>query len=113
MHAGFAALRRNMPMDMRARKPGQGHTDDALADVARIVRLWTDCRQTYGSGGDFLFGRFGAADCMFAPVAGRFVTYGVDLPKPAARYRDAVMEWPALRTWVAAAQAEPWVIEYP
>jgi glutathione S-transferase len=111
MHAGFADLRRDMPMDMRAHRPGEGRSPSALRDVARIVRLWTECRETYGADGPYLFGDFSLADCMFAPVASRFVTYGVDLSGPAACYRDAVMDWPAVRAWRAAAEAEPWVID--
>ena len=111
MHAGFSDLRRDMPMDMRAHRPEEGHSASALRDIAQIVRLWTECRETHGAGGAFLFGDFGLADCMFAPVASRFVTYGVELGGEAARYRDAVMDWPAVRAWRTAAEAEPWVID--
>ena len=37
-----------------------------------------------GNGGPFLFGRFGAADAMYAPVVSRFHTYAVDVG-PVAR----------------------------
>ena len=66
-----------------------------------------------GRGGDFLFGRFGIVDAFFAPVVSRFVTYGVPLEPVAAGYRDAIMSWPVLREWIAAAKEEPWVIENP
>ena len=39
MHSGFAALRQNMPMDVISKKPGQGHTDEALADARRVQTI--------------------------------------------------------------------------
>ena len=45
------------------------------ANVQRIVSLWRECRTKFGGGGSFLFGRFSAADAMYAPVASRFLSY--------------------------------------
>ena len=106
MHAGFAALRQHMSMNIRARRPGQGRTPECLADVERILAIWTDCRARFGSGGDFLFGRFSIADAMYAPVALRFQTYGVALTGAAKDYADAVLALPAVREWVADGVAE-------
>ena len=103
MHAGFADLRRDMPMDCPARRPGEGQTPGALADIARVSEIWRDCRRRFGSGGDFLFGRPGAADAMYAPVVSRFVTYDVPLDEVSAAYREAVLALPAMREWLAAA----------
>ncbi len=103
MHAGFADLRRDMAMDCPARRPGQGQTPGALADIARVTEIWRDCRHRFGSGGDFLFGRPSAADAMYAPVVSRFVTYDVPLDEVSAAYRDAVLALPAMREWLAAA----------
>ena len=50
---------------------------------------------------------------VFAPVVTRFVTYEVTLNEKAAAYRDAVMSWPAMRDWIAAAKSEAWVIANP
>jgi glutathione S-transferase len=111
MHAGFRNLREHMPMDCRARLPGQGQKPGVQEDIDRIVALWRDCRQRFGSGGDFLFGHFTIADAMFAPVVSRFVTYGVALNAAAAEYADAVWALPAMQEWLAAAVAEPEVIE--
>ena len=116
MHAGFAALRQEMPMDLR-RSPGAARgaapSGPLAADIGRIQEIWADCRVRFGQDGGYLFGRFGAADAFFAPVAVRFASYGVALDPPAAGYRDAVMSWPAMRNWIAAAKAEPWVIADP
>ncbi len=112
MHAGFAALREHLPMDLRSRFPGRGHDAPGVAaDILRIVEIWEVCRQNFGRGGDFLFGRFGIVDAFFAPVVGRFVTYGVSLEGATAAYRDAVWTCPAMKTWRAAAEEEPWVID--
>ncbi len=115
MHAGFPALRARLPMDLKREPPEPGAgiaVDGALAgEIARIVAIWGDCRTRFGGAGDFLFGRFGAADAFYAPVATRFVTYGVVLEGGVADYRDALMARPDLRQWIAAANAEPWVIE--
>jgi len=111
MHSGFAALRENMPMDIRARKPGRGHTPAALADAARVLAIWRECRAR-AQGGPFLFGRFSIADAMYAPVTTRLVTYGVELDEVGRAYVDAVAALPAMQAWVAAAAQEPWTIEY-
>jgi glutathione S-transferase len=117
MHAGFPTLRARLPMDLKRGPPEPGAgiaVDGALAgEIARIVAIWSDCRARFGAAGDFLFGRFGAADAFYAPVATRFVTYGVALEGGVADYRDALMARPDLSDWIAAANAEPWVIEEP
>jgi glutathione S-transferase len=69
MHAGFAALRRHCPMNMRRPVKARELTPEVAADVARIDTLWTVCRTRFGAGGPFLFGDFSAADAMLAPVA--------------------------------------------
>lgn len=106
MHAGFAPLRQNMPMDLRNRHPGQGMTPDVADNVARIQAIWTDCRARFGGGGPFLFGGFTIADAMYAPVTTRFVTYGVALDAVSAAYVDAVTGLAPMREWAAGAAAE-------
>lgn len=107
MHAGFADLRRDMPMDVRTRLAGQGATPGALTDIARIREIWLDCRGRFGRGGPFLFGRFGIADAMYAPVVSRFVSYDVALDAECGAYVEAVWDWPAMAEWRAAAEVEP------
>ena len=113
MHAGFAALREHMPMDLRSRHPGYGRGPGVAEDITRVLAIWEDCRARFGRGGDYLFGGFCLADAAFAPVVTRFATYEVALAGPAAAYRDAVLAWPALQEWTAAARSEPWVIAFP
>jgi glutathione S-transferase len=82
------------------------------ANIARIDSLWTDCRARFGSGGPFLFGDFGAADAMYAPVVSRFHTYGIEVGPVAKAYMASVMALPAWAEWRAAAIKEPWVLPH-
>lgn len=110
MHGGFAELRRAMPMNVRRSFPGKGRTEGALADIARIIAIWRETRERFGSGGPFLFGRdFTMADAMYAPVASRFMTWEPELPPDATEYVAAVMEHDWLREWVEGAERESWV----
>ena len=104
MHAGFTALRANMPMNIRASFPEKGRTPEVEQDIARIARIWSDCLAR--SGGPFLFCRFSFADAMFAPVATRFVTYGVALDPPLKDYMERLWTLPAMQEWRTAAAAE-------
>jgi len=106
MHSGFVALRQHMSMNIRKRHPGKGRTPESLADVARIVAMWGDCRGRFGAHGPFLFGGFTAADAMYAPVVLRFRTYQVELPPACRAYADAVLALPALGEWIDAAERE-------
>ena len=111
MHAGFMALRRAMPMNCRASKPGRGMADGVAADIERVGAIWRDCRERFGAGGALLFGGFTIADAMFAPVASRFRTYGVALDPVSTAYVQAVHALPAMRSWIAAAEAEPHTVD--
>ncbi|WP_175718655.1 glutathione S-transferase family protein [Burkholderia anthina] len=108
MHSGFAAVRTQMGMNVRASMPGRGATPDALADVARIDALWSACIEA--SGGPFLFGEFGIADAMYAPVVMRFNTYAPVLSPEAAGYAARVTALPAVQRWIDAARRETNVI---
>jgi glutathione S-transferase len=110
MHASFSALRGQMPMNLRKSLPGKGQGPGVAADIARIQAIWREARQRFGAGGPYLFGTWSAADAMYAPIATRFVTYGVALDPPAQAYVDAVHAWPAFEDWRAAALAEPWIV---
>ena len=112
MHSGFAALRQHMPMNLRARRPGEGRAPGVAEDIARVTALWRECRERHGQGGPFLFGRFSIADAFYAPVVTRFVTYGVELDAMGQAYRDAVLALPAMKAWEEASRSEPPVARY-
>jgi glutathione S-transferase len=105
MHAGFAALRQAMPVDLLGDRPGVGHTEAALADAARIQDIWRAARAR-AQGGPFLFGGFTIADAFFAPVTTRFTTHGVALDDVCRAYVDAVAGLPAFQAWKADAREE-------
>ena len=77
MHAGFQPMRRQLPMNMWRPVLARQLEPDAKADVARIETIWAECRSRFGAGGPFLYGAFGAADAMYAPVVSRFRTYAI------------------------------------
>ena len=112
MHAGFAPLRRALPMNMRRQpKPAALDAQSAAAvaaDVARIEAAWADVRSRFGDGGPFLFGAFSAADAMFAPVVNRLYAYAVPAGEVTLAYMAAMMALPAWRDWQAGAEAEGW-----
>ena len=114
MHAGFAELRGQMPMNIRASYVGKGMTPAVRADIERITGLWRDCRKRFGGAfpkdDGFLFGTFGAADAMYAPVVTRLKTYGVKLDSDTEAYCTAVLAQSAMKEWTDAAKNEPWLI---
>jgi glutathione S-transferase len=99
---------------MNVRRPVQRRepTPEVAENIGRIDAMWTDCRARFGKGGPFLFGGFGAADAMYAPVVSRFHTYGVEVGPVAQAYMAAVMGLPAWAEWCAAARQEPWVLPH-
>lgn len=111
MHSSYFALRRQCPVNVRRRVEGHRIDDEAKADVVRILTLWAEARARFGRGGPFLFGTFCAADIIYAPVIGRFMTYGVAVPGFAVAYMQAVWEQAWVQEWVEAAESEDWVIE--
>ncbi len=111
MHSSFAHLRRELPMNVRRNYGPVDLTPEVEAEIIRILNLWAQSRARFGTGGDYLFGTWCAADIMFAPVVTRFVTYGVRIPPFAAAYMEAVLHRADIVEWIELAQDEPWVIE--
>jgi len=111
MHAGFQALRNDMPMDVVSRFPMPDVSETLANNIRRVVALWMETRARFGHSGPLLFGTFTNADAMYAPVATRFRTYGVPLAEfgddgTAAAYVDAVYAMPDMAAWLADAEAE-------
>jgi glutathione S-transferase len=110
MHAGFVALRRELPMDINKLSPlaqnGVTPGEEARLDIARVQQIWQDCRGRFGRKGDFLFGRFTLADAMYAPVATRLRSYGVAMDPVSEAYVNAIYAFPAMQEWCAAAAKE-------
>jgi glutathione S-transferase len=109
MHSGFAALRNECGMNLHRPVRAIALSDDARANVARVQEIWTECHRRYG--GPFLFGAFGAADAMYAPVVHRFRTYAIEVLPGARQYVKAMTLLPAFQQWTRDALAETLVIE--
>ena len=85
-----------------------GISEEARSDIARIQDIWTECLARHG--GPFLFGAFGGADAMYAPVVHRFRTYAIELTPVARRYMEAMQALPAFQQWTHAGLAETIII---
>jgi glutathione S-transferase len=107
MHAGFAALRQHCPMNIKRRKK-RALNAAVQDDIKRVTQIWRGARERFGAGGEYLFGAFSAADCMFAPVATRIASYEIDVDAASAAYVAAIYRLPAFVAWREAALAEPW-----
>ncbi len=112
MHSGFTALRSECSMDLKQDFPDFVANEAVGAEVARIDALWTRARTQFGTHADvahegpFLFGGFGAADAMFAPVVTRIRTYGLAVGAMSQAYVEAVAAHPWMVEWTVAARAE-------
>jgi glutathione S-transferase len=102
MHSGFGALREEMTMDVRARRPQRRRSVALLRDIARVEQIWTETRSRFGAAGPFLLGSFTIADAFYAPVAYRFRTYGVTPEGAAGTYLKMLLDLPAMKEWEAA-----------
>ncbi|MBP0494030.1 glutathione S-transferase family protein [Pararoseomonas indoligenes] len=113
MHAGFRALRQAMPMNLGGSFAGRGGTPDALADIARIETIWSQCLDA--SGGPFLHGAtMGVADVMYAPVVARLITYAPAVSPRGRAYMAAVRAHPLVARWYDEAAQEPkeWLLAH-
>ncbi|MBI2719899.1 MAG: glutathione S-transferase family protein [Rhizobiales bacterium] len=110
MHAGFLALRNACPMNLRRPRRPVAINDAVVGDCRRIEALWRECRERFGKGGPFLFGKFSIADAMFAPVTTRFDTYAIEVASDSRDYMNAVMATLAFTAWKEAALQETWIV---
>ena len=110
MHAGFVPLRSECAMNMARPVEKRPLSADATANIARVQDVWNEARSRFGAAGPFLFGKFSAADAMYAPVVSRFETYAIDVTAPVASYMQAMIALPAWQEWRRAALKETWVI---
>ena len=110
MHSSFSTLRSLWPMNARARNRRTALTAALEADIERIDEIWNDCRGRFGGGGPWLFGEYGVADAMYAPVVLRFNTYGARISQTARWYIASVLEDAPLQEWLQGAKQEPWTI---
>ena len=106
-HSGFSGVRSAMPMNIRSKYPGLGHTHDALDDIEKLSELIVDCRSRHGALGPYIFGNYSAADAFFTPVMSRFQTYEYALKDPVMReLQETLLSTKSWESWSAAALTE-------
>jgi glutathione S-transferase len=107
MHSGFASLRGECPMDLRAEPKVAELSEATHKDLRRIARLWNDLLQRHG--GPWLGGgEWGIVDAFYTPVASRLWTYGARLSDfgdsgRGGEYAQRLLERPEFLAWRAAA----------
>jgi glutathione S-transferase len=106
MHSGFAAVRRDLSMNIRRRCKAFGLPADTLRDIARLDALFSGHRR-HAVVGPFLFGQRTLADAFFTPVATRFRTYGILLSADAQAYCDTLLGDAAFLEWERMVLAQP------
>jgi len=106
MHAGFAGLRSEMPMNCRALRRVEPSAQ-TRRDIARVDEIWA---KGMSAGGPWLFGELSIVDCFYAPVVMRFKTYGVELSAGAQQYQDFFLQNDVLSEWVDAAKQETEIV---
>ena len=111
MHSGFAAQRTQLPMNSHRQPDAYRWDTQAQADIDRIQRLWAELRARQAGDADFLCGDFGIVDAMYAPVAIRFLGYGVPMDEAAREYVGALQRLPAFHQWREDAAREEERIE--
>jgi len=105
MHSGFRAMRADWPMKATARLDVP-LTPQAEIEVMRIDMMWQDCRDRHAGNGPWLFGRYSAADAMYAPVVLRFNTYRPALSPGSQGYLETALADPHLQAWITDAARE-------
>lgn len=110
MHSSFIALRNELPMNCRREPSPLILSDACIADIARIQSLWQYAGKYSEGDGYWLFGSFGIADAMFAPVALRFNRYQILLNESASDYVNRLLDHSAMIEWIAAGRVESTII---
>ena len=104
MHSGFPDVRDQLTMDFARKKALPELREETQQQLARILEAWRSALGFYE--GEFLFGAFSVADCMYAPVVSRFDTYDVKVCTTVRAYMDRVLAMPAMQEWRIVCQKE-------
>lgn len=111
MHSGFAALRKQCPMDLHL-KTTLAPSAETSNDLRRLVSMFREMRSRFGQNGPYLFGEWSIPDAFFTPVATRVRSYSLDLAAHgdedgvAQAYVDALLAQPDFLEWERRALAE-------
>ncbi len=105
MHSGFQGLRTQMSMDLQLAIKLKHLTPQTKTDIRRIVHIWHHSMKS--NGGPFLLGDFGIIDAFYAPVAMRFLSYGVQIKDPlCVNYLKNISQNKHVKDWIRDAKSE-------
>jgi glutathione S-transferase len=111
MHAGFRAIRSQIPMNCRAIKRHVRFSPELQVELKRVETIWSNCRrQAHAGKGPWLFGRFTIADAMYLPLVLHFNSYGVVMNQVCGEYMDMVLNDQDVKTWLVSARLEAEII---
>lgn len=110
MSSSFSNLRAKMGCQVFARVPDFRPDAATQVEIQRVFEIWREALDA--SGGPFLFGGIGIADCMYFPVLTRFRTYGVALGTDLEGYARVLEDHPAVVAWSEEAQRAPAIPDY-
>lgn len=105
LHADFQHLKKDWPMNCQILvklKPA-GIIEE---EIARLDAIMYCCRRKFGDGGEYLFGPFSIADCLFAPFAIALNAYGAQLSWKSQEYLKTLLNNPHMQWWLDDAQEE-------
>jgi glutathione S-transferase len=105
IHSEFPALKKEWPMNCKASYPLKP-SEELVDEIARIDAIWSCCRRRFGENGNYLYGRFSIADCLFAPVAVCFDAYGAELSGEANSYMRHLLDNPFVQKWILLGRRE-------
>lgn len=105
IHAEFPNLKKDWPMNCKA-SYRLTPSEELFEEIARIDAIWSCCRHKFGENGNYLYGRFSIADCMFAPTAVVFERYGAELSQDANSYMQTLLDNPFVQKWITLGRRE-------
>ncbi|KAH6897317.1 thioredoxin-like protein [Thelonectria olida] len=105
MHSGFPAIRDECSMNVGVRIELGQPSEGLQREISRFNELFADGLERFG--GPWLAGSgFTIVDAMYAPIASRCKTYGIELEGPAKEYLERLFEHRAVQEWIRDGCAE-------
>jgi glutathione S-transferase len=114
MHAGFFALRAELPMNCRRLVASIEFSSEAQSEVTQMIELLDGILSSRTNDvlqeGDYLFGRFTIADATFLPIMSRLHVYAIELPTALAQYQQLMLQHRAYIEWLEQARSETAIV---
>lgn len=105
IHSEFPALKEEWPFNCRA-SFSSIPSANLFKEISRVDAIWSSCRYKYGNNGNYLFGRFSIADCLFAPIAIVFNGHNAKLSSEADTYMNFLLDNPFIQKWMTLGRRE-------